>query len=131
MSSQSTPKYIIVAEDDRFYSNLFRVKLQNLGYEVDVFSDGKQVIAAATKHKPDLILLDLIMPIRDGFETLKELKSDGSALKDVRVLVLSNLSQEEDIKKARDLGADDYFVKADISVVEMVEKVQSVLGDKK
>jgi DNA-binding response OmpR family regulator len=129
-SEKGSKKYIIVAEDDRFYSTLFRLKLENSGFEVDVFPDGAQTLQAAYKKKPDLILLDLIMPVADGFETLREIKATNSALKEVKVIVLSNLSQEEDMKRALDLGASSYFVKADISIMDMVEKVKEAVGEK-
>ncbi|PIP26262.1 MAG: response regulator, partial [Candidatus Moranbacteria bacterium CG23_combo_of_CG06-09_8_20_14_all_40_16] len=77
--------------------------------------------------KPDLILLDLIMPVKDGFETLKELKADSS-LKDVQVIILSNLSQEEDRQRVLNLGAVEYVVKADVSFSEIVKLVKKYLA---
>ncbi|PIU80416.1 MAG: response regulator, partial [Candidatus Moranbacteria bacterium CG06_land_8_20_14_3_00_40_12] len=79
------------------------------------------------ENKPDLILLDLIMPVKDGFETLKELKADSS-LKDVQVIILSNLSQEEDRQRVLNLGAVEYVVKADVSFSEIVKLVKKYLA---
>lgn len=124
--TKSTKAYILVAEDDKFYANVFKTKLSKEGFEVVVARDGEQTLKAARAKKPDLILLDLIMPIKDGFEALKELKADEK-LEGIKVVVLTNLGQNEDIKKAKDLGADDYFVKTNISIQEMVDKVKQYL----
>lgn len=119
-------KFILVAEDDKFYANIFRTKLSREGYEVQVAGDGEQVLNAARQKKPDLIMLDLIMPVKDGFEALEEIKADNS-LKNIKVIVISNLGQDEDVKKAKDLGAVDYLIKTNMSINEMVEKVKSYL----
>jgi len=118
--------YILVAEDDRFYANIYKTKLAKEGYEVVVTGDGVQALKVAREKKPALIILDLIMPVKDGFETLKELKADA-VLKSVKVVVLSNLGQEEDIEKAKDLGAADYLVKTNLSITEMMEKIKGYL----
>lgn len=114
---------ILVAEDDKYYANIYKTKLTAEGFEVVVVRDGKQALKAVREKKPDLILLDLIMPIKDGFETLKELKADKN-LKSIKVIVLSNLGQDEDIQKTKDLGAQEYLVKTNMSITEMVEKVK-------
>lgn len=119
-------KLVLVAEDDQFYSHIYQVKLGKEGYEVRVAEDGVQTLKAAREKKPDLIILDLVMPVKDGFETLKEIRAD-SQLKDVKVLVLTNLGQEEDIRRAKNLGADDYLVKTNMSIHEMMEKVKEYL----
>lgn len=123
MAESTKQKYIMVAEDDKYYANIFKLKLSKEGYRVAVVGDGAQVLALLKKEKPNLILLDLIMPVKDGFETLRELKADKS-LEDVNVIVISNLGQKEDVEKAKKLGAIDYLVKANVSVQEMVEKVK-------
>lgn len=120
-------KYILVAEDDSFLADVFKKKLTSAGYEVDVVNDGNLAIDKAHAKKPNLILLDLIMPGKDGFDTLKDLKADKD-LKDIKVLVFSNLGQEEEIKLVKQLGADDYFIKSNISVDEMLEKVHHYLS---
>lgn len=127
MVDQPTKKYILVAEDDAFYGNVFKTKLTKEGYEVVLATDGEQAIKQIKERKPDLMLLDLIMPVKDGFTTLSELKSDPD-LKNIKVIVLSNLGQDEDIAKAKTLGADDYFVKTNISIQEMVDKVKQYVG---
>lgn len=119
-------KYVLVAEDDKFYSKIYKVKLSKEGIDVEVVGNGDELIQAAKKRKPDLILLDLIMPVKDGFAALSELKADPN-LKDIKIVVLSNLGQQEDVEKAKALGADNYLIKSDISVTDMVNKVKSYL----
>jgi two-component system alkaline phosphatase synthesis response regulator PhoP len=119
-------KFILVAEDDRFLANIYEIKLKKENFEVVVARDGEQALIAARSKKPDFIILDLIMPVKNGFETLAELKQDPN-LKDVKVIVLSNLGQEEDAKKAKDLGALDYVVKSNIPIQKIVEKIKEYL----
>lgn len=119
-------KTILVAEDDSFYANIYKFKLTKEGFIVETANNGDEAIKIAKENKPDLILLDLIMPIKDGFETLKELKQDP-ALKDIKVIVISNLGQDEDIARTKELGAQDYLVKANMSIQEMMDKVKSYL----
>lgn len=119
-------KFILVAEDDKFFANIYRVRLAQEGYDVKVVENGEEALAAVRERKPDLILLDLIMPVKDGFETLKELKEDPN-LKDIKVIVVSVLGQEEDFKRAQELGASGYFVKTDISIHDMVNKLKEYL----
>ena len=117
---------ILVGEDDVFLSKVYMAKLTKEGYQVEHAINGEKVLEAARKKKPDLILLDLMMPVKDGFETLKELKADA-ALKDIKVMILSNLSQEEDKKRVMDMGAAEYVVKADVSFSEVTKLVKKHL----
>lgn len=119
-------KKILVAEDDEFLANAYRVKLTRDGYEVKTVSDGGGVFKEIENFFPDLIILDLIMPSMDGFLVLEYLKKSDK-WKDIPVLVASNLGQSEDIVKATKLGALDYIVKADLSMKKLSEKVKAVL----
>lgn len=119
-------KKIVIAEDDRFLANAYRIKLTKMGFDVVVMSDGDQVIKYLTDTMPDLILLDLIMPIKDGFDTLSEIRAQEK-FKKVPIIVASNLGQGEDIKKATEMGATDYIVKSDLSLQELAEKINSYL----
>jgi len=110
---------ILVAEDDRFIASAYKMKLVKEQFDVELAFDGEEAITKARSFSPDIILLDLIMPKKDGFETLKELKSDPK-LKDIPVIVSSNLGQKEDKDKALALGALDYFVKSDISLADLL-----------
>lgn len=124
MADQQTGnKFVLVVEDDQFYGNIFKIKLSKEGYDVIVATDGEQGLKVARERKPDLILLDMIMPVKDGIETLKELRSDEN-LKNVKVIVLSNLGQENESKITKDMAVSDSIVKANMSIQEMVAKVK-------
>ena len=118
---------IMIAEDDQFLANAYRVKFEKSDFEVKLVFDGEEALAAIGEFHPDIILLDLVMPNKDGFTTLKELKASDTA-KNIPVVVTTNLSQAEDIKKVKDLGAIDYLVKSDISLGEIVDKVRGYLS---
>lgn len=119
-------KKILVGEDDKNYANIFRLKLEKEGYVVFIAGNGKEVLEVAKHESPELILLDIIMPIQNGFDTLKILKSDPDLLH-IPVIMVSNLGQDEDVKKAQKLGASDYLIKANTSIQEMVEKVKNYI----
>lgn len=121
-----TKPYILVAEDDKFYANLYKIKLSAEGFDVAIAPDGVQAIELAKQKTPDLTLLDLIMPFKDGFEVLAELRADDR-FKNMPIVVLSSLGQEEDAGRAKELGANDYIIKTSISISEMVEKVKQYL----
>ena len=127
-SQKTKNKFILVAEDDRFYANIYNTRLTREGYDVVVASDGEQALKIARDRKPDLILLDLILPVKDGFETLEELRADNE-LKNVKVVVLSNLGQEADVQRVKKLGVEAYLVKTDLSIQEMIDKVKSCLSE--
>jgi CheY-like chemotaxis protein len=111
---------ILVVEDDSFIASVHSKKLTKEGFEVMMAGDGEEALEVVRKRKPDIIFLDLIMPKKDGFETLKELKTDPD-LKDIKVIVLSNLSQEDDKQRVLDMGALDYVVKANVSFREIID----------
>lgn len=116
-------KTILVAEDDQYLARALVDKLERAGFMVIMVSDGEAAIKQLLDKKIDLALLDLIMPKKNGFDVLAELKG-----KAVPVIVLSNLGQEDDVAQARSLGAIDYFVKADISLKDVIKKVEEHLG---
>jgi len=119
-------KKVLVVEDDVYLSGAYKLKLVKLGFEVMTAGDGEEALAMLRDFQPDLILLDLIMPRKDGFETLEALKRNP-VWRDIPVLVATNLSQKEDIDRAISLGADDYIVKTDTSMDDFMLKVKSVL----
>lgn len=102
---------IIIIEDDHFFQNFYSIKLKELGYQVEIANDGQEGMDKIKTFLPDLILLDLIMPVKDGFQVLAELKNDP-LLSKIPVIVFSTLGQESDIKKALALGAKDYINKS-------------------
>lgn len=113
---------IVLAEDDKFISLAYKDGLTRAGFEVVHAADGAQAAEKIRQEKPDIVLLDIIMPEKNGFEVLEEVKKNPET-KDIPVIVLSNLGQESDIKKGKELGAYDYFVKSNLSMAEVVEKV--------
>lgn len=117
---------VLIIEDDAMLAEMYATKFKTEGFAVVQAADGTEGIAVAKKEKPDVILLDVIMPKLDGFGTLQQLKADDS-LKRIPVIMLTNLGQEEDIKKGKELGASDYFVKANQTPSQIVEKVQALL----
>lgn len=120
-----TAKKILIAEDEKPMANALGLKLRSVGFETTLVYDGESAISAARESPFDLILLDLVMPKKDGFYVLEELKKLKIA---TPVIVSSNLSQDEDIKRARELGARDYFIKSDTTLAQIVEKVKQALG---
>lgn len=115
-------KKVLIAEDDMFIASAYKTKLEVMGAEVRVAEDGEEAIAILKDFKPDVIVLDLVMPKQDGFETLKLLKAHES-YKKIKVIVASNLSQEDEMKRARELGADLFLIKSDTGVDKMAEMV--------
>lgn len=114
---------ILIAEDDKFLANAYRLKLERLGHQVTIAMDGNDTLEEIEKNIPEIIILDLIMPNKDGFSTLEEIKANPN-YKNIPVLVASNLGQDEDIKRAKDLGAVDYVIKSNISLDDLVKKLE-------
>jgi len=119
-------KYIIIAEDDRFYASIYNQRLIDLGYEVSVVSDGEEVLKLMKDKIPVLVMLDLIMPRMDGFEALRLIR-ENEKFKDVKVLVLSNLGQKEDVDTAMKIGATGYIIKSNSSIQDVLIKVSESL----
>jgi DNA-binding response OmpR family regulator len=122
-------KNILIIEDDKFLRSLITEKVSSQGFNVSVAIDGKEGIREAQKSKPDLILLDLILPDVDGFEVLSKIKGEAGTSA-VPVIVLSNLDSKEDIDKALKLGASDFLIKAQLTPEEIVEKVKNIFSAK-
>ena len=118
---------IYVAEDDRFLATAYRAKLSKAGFDVTIVGNGQEMLNVLAQAIPDLILLDLVMPLKDGFATLEEIRAQEQ-FKQIPVIVTSNLGQQEDLDKAKALGADDYLIKSDLSMDALVERVKAALG---
>lgn len=118
---------ILVVEDDNFLINAYRLKFENSNFEVRIAEDGEKAMESLKNFTPDIILLDLIMPVMDGFAVLSALKADPK-YKLIPVIVTSNLSQNEDIAKAVDMGADGYIIKSDTTIKAIVDKILSLLN---
>lgn len=124
-----TTTFILVVEDDPILKNLlghtFAGKYQTL-----YASDGNEALALFEAHKPAVVLLDLMLPSMDGFAVLETIRARQDALKEVPIVVVSNLGAEKDVERAKSLGANDYLVKAEVSVEEIVSKIEAVLAAK-
>lgn len=120
---------ILVIEDDPFLANLLKLRLQKEQMEVISAVDGDDAIKKLNEVEPDLILLDLILPKKSGFEVLENISKNPS-LRNKPVIIISNLGQTADIQKGKELGAVEYFVKAKISIDDLILKIKEFLKKK-
>jgi len=118
--------YIIIAEDDAAIAGAYELKLKKEGLDITICQNGIDALEAMKARKPNLVLLDIIMPKLDGFGTLKEMRTMPE-LADVPVIFLTNLGQDSDKKEGLELGANDYIVKADTPFQEILAKIQSYM----
>jgi len=118
-------KKIVIVEDDAILLKALNLELLSNGFEVLSAINGESGLVLIKKEKPDMILLDLIMPKMGGFEVLEVLKNDKQLSK-IPVIVLSNLSQKADIEKAKNLGAVDFYEKARTDLNKLVEKIKKL-----
>ncbi len=118
---------IMLVEDDSFISGMYRTKLTNLGYEVVFFDNGESAWQKLQEDPlPDLVLLDIVLPERDGFEILELLRKEERT-KNLPVILLTNLGQKPDVERGVNLDANDYIIKAHFTPTEVVEKIKKVL----
>jgi DNA-binding response OmpR family regulator len=113
---------ILIADDNTAISMAFQLKLEHEGFDVKAVYNGKDAVDLLEKEKFDLLMLDLIMPELNGFGVLSALKEKGIKMP---IIVDSELSQAEDLTKVKELGAMDFFVKSDMSIAEMVERIKA------
>lgn len=121
-------KKILIIEDEKFLLEMYDMRLTAAGFEVITALEGKEGLHLAVEKKPDLIILDIVLPEISGYEILRMLKKDPDT-EDITVLVFSNLGQEEEIQKGLDLGASDYVVKTEVTPSQLVEKVKKMLEE--
>jgi len=119
-------KTILIIEDDKFLRELIARKLHGEDFEVSEAVDGEEGIKKIKEGKPDLILLDLILPGIDGFEVLSRMKKE-STLASIPVIILSNLGQKDDVEKGLKMGAVDYLIKAHFTPGEIIDKIKAAL----
>jgi CheY-like chemotaxis protein len=119
-------KLILLVEDDSFVSRAYKDGLARAGYSVELATDGSEAIKKAKARHADLVLLDLVMPVKTGFEVLEELRLNEQ-YRTTPIVVLSNLGQESDREKALQAGATDYLVKNQLSMKQVVEQVKKYL----
>ncbi len=122
----SMSKTVLLVEDNDFIRNMYQLKLSKSGLEVVEAGDGVQALEKIKAQKPDVILLDLMMPNMGGLDVLKQLKADGM-LPDLPVVVLTNVMDQQSVDDAKKLGARDYIVKTDLTPTQVVEKIQPLL----
>ncbi len=117
---------ILMIEEDRFLRKIYRDKLSRLGFDFLEATNGEEGLNKVIAEKPDLVLLDLILPRKNGFDVLIDMKSNKNT-ENIPVIILSNLGQESDIERGLSLGAEDYLVKTDVSLSKVVDKVKEQL----
>lgn len=115
-------KKILVVEDDEFLISAYEMKLSARDCEYKTAMNGKEAMKILETFRPDVILMDLVMPQQNGMETLKAIKADPK-LKDIRVYIASNLGYNDDISKCMALGAVDYYIKSDVNLDDLLDKV--------
>lgn len=122
------PKKILIAEDDAEILKMFTDMLQTAGFDVISAVDGEQALELLEQHTPDLVLLDIRMPKKDGFEVLETLQA-ANKIDGMKVVILSNVENEEWAKRAKSLGAHDYWLKIDTHLIDLIDKIKVLLGE--
>ncbi len=118
---------IMLIEDDTFLSSMYAEKLSSENFLVVTAMDGQEALEKIKREIPDVVLLDIMIPKVNGFEVLKRIKTDAATAA-IPVILLTNLSQENEVKQGLDLGASDYLVKAHFTPTEVIGKIKKVLG---
>lgn len=118
---------ILLVEDDSFLLGMYATKFEMEDFKVITAEDGEKAVRVAVKEMPDIVLLDIILPKQNGFEVLKQLKAN-KATANIPVILLTNLSQKDEIDQGLKMGAEDYLIKAYFMPAEVVEKIKKVLN---
>jgi DNA-binding response OmpR family regulator len=127
MKESAKKKKILFIEDDSFIAEGYQKGLKEEGFEVTLAGNGEVAFSVIANEKPDLILLDIVMAGEDGFSVLKRIK-EKDGVKEIPVIILSNLGGQENIEKGKNLGAEDYLVKSDYSLNDIAKKIRDFLG---
>ncbi len=122
-------KKILIVEDESILADVLQKKLNKENYEAFVAKDGEEGLAMMKEIKPDLILLDVLMPRKDGFEVLEEINKSDELMK-IPVIIISNSGQPVEIDRALKLGVKDYLIKADFDPQEVIDKIEKVFAEK-
>ncbi len=120
-------KKIMIVEDDEHISKVYEIKLRKEGIEASIARDGEEAVIKIIAEKPNAIILDLMIPKRDGFWVLEEIKKNPETA-NIPVIVLSNLGQKSDQERALALGANEYLVKVDYPIQDIIDKVKGYLS---
>ncbi len=121
-------KKILLVEDDDALSGVYKSRLEMEGFEVTEVNNGEKALAIVNDLNPDLIVLDAMMPKMSGFDVLDTIRKNNSAISDVKVIMLTALSQDKDKELAKSLGASEYLVKSQVVIGEVVEHIKRLLG---
>ncbi len=122
----SEGKLILIVEDDVFLRNLLKLRLTREGFSVEEAIDGVEAVEKIRSLRPTLILLDIILPRKNGFEVLQDIADDPN-LAVIPVIIISNLGQESDIQRGKALGAVEYYVKARLSIDDLISKIREIV----
>lgn len=125
--SPTHAKRILLVEDDDALASVYQVRLQAEGFDVRRVENGEDALAAAISYKPDLVLLDVMMPKVSGFDVLDILRNTPDTA-NLKIVILTALSQESDKKRAYDLGVDDYLVKSQVVITDVIDRIKQHLG---
>ncbi len=127
MAKAQKKNKILVVEDDKFLKKIYETKLSLEGFLPVIASNGAEGLELIKKEKPDLVLLDLIMPLKTGFEVLDEM-SKNKIFRTIPVIVATNLGQEEDRKRVMELGVKDYIIKSDTPIQGIIDRIKKILS---
>lgn len=123
-----TRKRILFVEDDDALANVYIIRLQAEGFDVRRVANGEEALATALNYKPDLVLLDVMMPRVSGFDVLDILRNTPET-SDVKVMMLTALGQESDIERAKQLGVNDYLVKSQVVIADVIDRIRQQLQE--
>ena len=119
-------KTILLIEDDPFLIDIYSTKLKEAGFTIEVAIDGEEALRKVKEKNPDLVVLDIVLPQIDGWEILKKIKSEDK-FRNLKIIILSNLGQKEEVEKGISLGATKYLIKAHYTPSQIVEEIKKVL----
>lgn len=123
----TTPKKILIVEDDDNLADVYTTRLQAEGFDTRRVPNGEDALATTIEYRPDLVLLDAMMPKVSGFDVLDILRNTPETT-NVKIIMLTALGQESDIERAKSLGVDDYLVKSQVVIADVVERIKTHLG---
>jgi len=120
-------KTILLIEDDPFLIDVYSAKLKEVGFGVDIATNGEEGVKKIKQKKPDLLLLDIVLPGANGWEIIEKIRKD-EAIKDLKIVILSNLTEKDEVEKGLGLGADKYLIKAHFTPSQIVEEIKKILS---
>lgn len=120
---------VLITDDDQFYRKIYKHKFELLKHQTELAENGEEALEKMKSFKPDVVLMDIMMPKMNGYDVLDAMQKDDE-VKDIPVIMLTNLSSGQDTNVAREKGAKDCLIKSDLTPDEVVEKVEEVLGSK-